>query len=843
MLISSPLLLLLLGLTAGPVAHSVKVIRPAQTSDQRFPPDAFAHPAFQVAWLDREPLRNATTHALLFGGGGPHQAVDGDELTLVKHNAAGDDHKRQQGQAQGENGSGTSSSGSKIFSALGAPLSRPLSSVSHSLELHFLDQDSPYLCAIPRINSTADKYRSPPESQPASAIEVLQQALALLEPLKPSSESQSKASDANNPTTFASHCLYYSLQWFTYSYCHGRAITQFHALPVTVGAAELVGTSSDSATGKALIKRIEPRKDPQWPAYVLGRWSSDVERLLDDGGTRLYVPSSASASAQHQSDLVSKSSDTPGSAPSSSTTQHTTQLAVMPVSSVDTDRAHIHTALIEVVAFDDPAVQDVAAEKDKDGARFRRAAEAAAKAAAGRGASRSDSASSDVTVPPSTRQTHSARPPAIAQRYISQTWSDGTPCVDIGEPREIEVQYHCVPSSSPHPVDRISMIRETTVCKYVIVIETSRLCSIPALAVGRRSVTSHGGADDAYTIDCRPIVRDDWDGEAAVRELEADKRRREEEEMAALRKQIQAKGLQFKTPSSVHEASSFPSAAAAAAGTKDDLPKAEKRKQAEDRMSKALSEALAEYFGLDPAQTEQFLTPRDKPVGAGTEAGGNKDAGRVGSHEEYFDADEGVGAGKERSGKVAKGNEKRLTELDERLSRMLKDLGVEVEVQEVQVVKKGKGGIESETVITRTATVSGPSSHTATAGAKEAAETSGEGASTESGAVGTTSGDGRVAKAGEREVVNAGDLTEEEMVDALIDGLGLSDWMDGALGELAEAEAARDAEAAAAAAAESASASSSSGSQHPSSSDEDEPRRRENIRNDAQPAPQVHDEF
>ncbi|KAL9935887.1 hypothetical protein V8E36_005464 [Tilletia maclaganii] len=501
--------LLLLGLSAAPshddLVQAIKVIRPAQTSDQRFPPDAFANPAFRVAWLDQEPLRNATAHALLFGDG--VGSSSGDELSLAnrQHAHAGD---RRDGGGHASSSSGNGSSSSTLTSALGGALSGPLDHSSHSLELHFVDRDSPYLCAIPRINSTADKYRSSPESYPQSTIELLEEALALLEPLKsalPTSQTgKGKATtsaattgaEQHNPASFTSNCLYYTFDWFTYAYCHGQHITQFRAAPTTVGAAaDALAERSPDGRKQPILKRIEPRKDPIWPAFVLGRWSHEIERMLDEDGTRLYVipaglngattaaaaAAGAGAPGQQQQELMSQLK-AEGSSSSSSRGRSGlgNKLAILPVSSVDPSRAHIHTALIEVVAFDDPAVRNVVAEKEKDGARFLRAAENAAKSAARRASPSSSSSSSDVDLASKQQQGQDGhaggssqqgeqqrqqQQPAIAQRYISQTWSDGTPCVSTGEPREIEVQYHCVPSTGLYPVDRISMVRETTVCK------------------------------------------------------------------------------------------------------------------------------------------------------------------------------------------------------------------------------------------------------------------------------------------------------------------------------------------------------------------------------------------
>lgn len=81
-------------------------------------------------------------------------------------------------------------------------------------------------------------------------------------------------------------------------------------------------------------------------------------------------------------------------------------------------------------------------------------------------------------------------------RYISQSWTDGTMCDLNHEPRTTEVQYHC--AKTP-PFDRISLIKEVTTCNYVIVVETPRLCSEPALAQTE---------DEIREVHCRPILSD-----------------------------------------------------------------------------------------------------------------------------------------------------------------------------------------------------------------------------------------------------------------------------------------------------------------------------------------------
>ncbi|KAK0554528.1 Protein OS-9 [Tilletia horrida] len=731
----TPLLLsaLLLGLSTAPAAQGVKVIRPAQTSDQRFPPDAFAHPAYRVEWLDSEPLRNATAHKLLF---------ESDEAAYEVNDIA--PHHVHRGSTQGSGAHGDSFP--QFFDAHGKPISRPFSQRSHSIELHFLDPDSPYVCAIPRINSTADKYRVTPESYPSSTTEVLQQALALLEPLKlPAAKSQS-GSKNSNPSGFQSHCLYHTIDWFTYAFCHGRTITQFHALPQTVGtvadlAAALADSAQDGSGTKQVVKRIEPRKDPEWPAFVLGRWSPDIDRLLDDEASVLLAPPSKSSEGWAQKDLISQHS-TDGRRTSNS--QGGDGLRTIPISSADPARVHIHTALIEVVAFDDPAVRHVAAEKDKDGARFLRAAQAAAKAssaaAAASGPSDSSAPDHDLVAGSKSRPEQSTadskRPPAIAQRYISQTWSDGTPCVDTGDPREIEVQFHCVPSASSHPVDRISMVRETTVCKYVLVIETSRLCSIPALAIGRRSATPGGAGDDAYTIDCRPVVRDDWDADAALRVLEEQRQRQQEEDFLQLTKRIQAQGGLKLTGTKEGTLSSTDGAATQKEGTSADT---EKRKLAEDKIAQALSDALAEYFNLDPAGVKEVLGSTGEGVSAERGA-------RAGSQEEYFEAD----ADRDEPTK----KDRRMDKLSEIIEQAMGELGgagdVPIKLVELQVGEDG---------VVRTASVTTPTA----AARKEVTKTSAEPTATETADIDS-------------------DIEDAEIVDALFDELGINDWLNSNLG-------------------------------------------------------------
>ncbi|KAI9155436.1 Protein OS-9 [Paramyrothecium foliicola] len=60
------------------------------------------------------------------------------------------------------------------------------------------------------------------------------------------------------------------------------------------------------------------------------------------------------------------------------------------------------------------------------------------------------------------------------QRYLVQKLVGGTICDLTGRPRTIEVQYHCVPGMKN---DRIGWIKEVTICAYLMVVNTPRLCN------------------------------------------------------------------------------------------------------------------------------------------------------------------------------------------------------------------------------------------------------------------------------------------------------------------------------------------------------------------------------
>lgn len=82
-------------------------------------------------------------------------------------------------------------------------------------------------------------------------------------------------------------------------------------------------------------------------------------------------------------------------------------------------------------------------------------------------------------------------------RYLVQKLSGGTKCDLTGKERRIEIQFHCNPQSS----DKISLIKETATCAYLMVIQTPRLCNDVAFLPPQK--------DAPHAIQCSPVLADD----------------------------------------------------------------------------------------------------------------------------------------------------------------------------------------------------------------------------------------------------------------------------------------------------------------------------------------------
>nr|OQO18016.1 hypothetical protein B0A51_14988 [Rachicladosporium sp. CCFEE 5018] len=94
-------------------------------------------------------------------------------------------------------------------------------------------------------------------------------------------------------------------------------------------------------------------------------------------------------------------------------------------------------------------------------------------------------------------------------RYLVQRLDGGTTCDLTGKSRRIEVQFHCNPSTGS---DRISLIKETATCAYLMVIQTPRLCNDIAFLPPQ--------VEAANAITCAPILSPS-EAEAHAKDLAA----------------------------------------------------------------------------------------------------------------------------------------------------------------------------------------------------------------------------------------------------------------------------------------------------------------------------------
>lgn len=79
-------------------------------------------------------------------------------------------------------------------------------------------------------------------------------------------------------------------------------------------------------------------------------------------------------------------------------------------------------------------------------------------------------------------------------RYLVQHLDSGDQCDLTGKSRKIEVQFHCNPQST----DRIAWIKELSICSYLMLIYTPRLCNDVAFLPPQD--------EQVHTIECREIL-------------------------------------------------------------------------------------------------------------------------------------------------------------------------------------------------------------------------------------------------------------------------------------------------------------------------------------------------
>ncbi|KFX88828.1 hypothetical protein O988_08877, partial [Pseudogymnoascus sp. VKM F-3808] len=80
-------------------------------------------------------------------------------------------------------------------------------------------------------------------------------------------------------------------------------------------------------------------------------------------------------------------------------------------------------------------------------------------------------------------------------RYLAHKMKSGTLCDLTMRPREIEIQYHCLATSTS---DRIAWIKEVTTCSYLMVVNTPRLCTDVAFQPQPPA--------ESHEIVCKPII-------------------------------------------------------------------------------------------------------------------------------------------------------------------------------------------------------------------------------------------------------------------------------------------------------------------------------------------------
>ena len=314
------------------------------------------------------------------------------------------------------------------------------------------------LCSIPDFTFTpADKHTSGPHHASASTTtssrskqDLIRNAQTLLDPLK-------------------KVCLYHTTDWFTYSFCHGREIRQFRRLGAHDAAKKAFKAAGGGEAGKKAaieaadkVNRMQhPIDDPEFPAFILGRWTPQNEDIVGDDRSHQR--------RQQQ--------------PLSDATQGSTGVAVSANHGMPSLVNAAGLDLVEEVQFGDWDEEELFAAEAKALAQFKDPQTNAVEASQG------------ATGSAAGHESH-------RHRYLTQRWTNGTMCDMNHQPRTVEVQFHC---SNRKPLeDRIVMFKETTICNYVLVIETPRLCADPAFGSEKEEAP--------LPIQCHQVVDDNYPG-------------------------------------------------------------------------------------------------------------------------------------------------------------------------------------------------------------------------------------------------------------------------------------------------------------------------------------------
>ena len=448
MLSSSPVSTKSIVFLLGLLYLQARATHAATSTSAGFPQDVFAKPAFEVK----------------LGGIGK-----GEPTLPIKYSDAINILEQQQ--ASSSSSSSTSSQvvppHSTLISSLEvAGLSRSQSSSQQEdapqpvlWTLQRISQNDFQLCSIPDFSyasssrDTSNRHSSSFAASSRPRHELIRSAQALLDPLK-------------------KVCLYHTTDWFTYSFCHGREIRQFRQLGTQTAAQKAFKAAGGGEAGKkAAIEAAEkisklqhPIADPEYPAFILGRWTRQNEDIVGDDQS-------------HQRPQQQPLANQPESHESA------TGVAVASKRGLPSLINSAGLDLVEQVQFGDWDEEELFAAEAKALAQFK--------------GSNSDKAVEAARDASSTTGNESQR-----HRYLTQRWTNGTMCDMNHQPRTVEVQFHC---SNRKPLeDRIVMFKETTICNYVLVIETPRLCADPAFGSEKEEAP--------LPIQCHSVVTDDYAG-------------------------------------------------------------------------------------------------------------------------------------------------------------------------------------------------------------------------------------------------------------------------------------------------------------------------------------------
>ncbi|KAJ2662021.1 Protein OS-9 [Coemansia sp. RSA 1200] len=81
-------------------------------------------------------------------------------------------------------------------------------------------------------------------------------------------------------------------------------------------------------------------------------------------------------------------------------------------------------------------------------------------------------------------------------RFLTQVWGGGTLCDITRQPRQVEVQFHC-DANGP---ERIALVEEIESCRYVVVVNTPRLCA--------DAMFYNAAVSAVHDIQCQHVVPD-----------------------------------------------------------------------------------------------------------------------------------------------------------------------------------------------------------------------------------------------------------------------------------------------------------------------------------------------